>query len=374
MRQGLKNRIKFDPNNPTRMSMIKTDYLQRNSFNSRIPNGNCAPTSGCSNVQDASGFWIGTNQTNLETQRKYYAPFRQPVKGYRKTLYGWNNGLPFQATNRGCLTTTEIYKDVYADCSGNECMNNGSISNSKIPLTGTQAASKSSTGNATRTHMPLIRSGMQPNIAGKQNSGLSNTLTATRYSYSYRELINNRRKATQIKKLATEQPTTSDYMSSINPASRQVPGYGGDCPEVDSCNPSQTIYRYNNPNFATQGAVESSDRITRLKIDTIKSQSRCPSGQQTGPKEARSDCNGPYKPNHIASSGTNTWPLIDNSKKSQVKYNYLFNENHTEVNYPQVSALARVRGSSGNNRYTTGEIISNGSSTCPTSCPPQFLM
>ena len=56
MRQGLKNRIKFDPNNPTRMSMIKTDYLQRNSFNSRIPNGNCAPTSGCSNVQDASGF------------------------------------------------------------------------------------------------------------------------------------------------------------------------------------------------------------------------------------------------------------------------------------------------------------------------------
>ena len=375
MRQGLKDRIKFNPSQPSRMSMIKTDYLTRNSYNNKIPNNGCAPTGSCSNSKDANGFWVGTNQETQLTNRKYYAPFRQPLKGWRKTLH-CSTVYPsdFSNTRRNCLTTTEIYKDVYADCSGNECMNNGSISNSKIPLTGTQAASKSSTGNATRTHMPLIRSGMQPNIAGKQNSGLSNTLTATRYSYSYRELINNRRKATQIKKLATEQPTTSDYMSSINPASRQVPGYGGDCPEVDSCNPSQTIYRYNNPNFATQGAVESSDRITRLKIDTIKSQSRCPSGQQTGPKEARSDCNGPYKPNHIASSGTNTWPLIDNSKKSQVKYNYLFNENHTEVNYPQVSALARVRGSSGNNRYTTGEIISNGSSTCPTSCPPQFLM
>jgi len=365
MRQGLKNRIKFDPNNPTRMSMIKTDYLQRNSFNSRIPNGNCAPTSGCSNVQDASGFWIGTNQTNLETQRKYYAPFRQPVKGYRKTLYGWNNGLPFQATNRGCLTTTEIYKDVYADCSGNECMNNGSISNSKIPLTGTSAASRSSTGNATRTQMPLIRSGMQPNIAGKQNSGLSNTLTATRYSYSYRELINNRKKVAYEKQLPTKLSnadldwSTSAYGGVCNPLG------GGSL--VTGCGSIKTIYKPNNEGFDVQGAVDSSDRITKLKLNTIKS------GRTCGPAINQA-CKGFYRTgNAQTASDTVTWPTTT-SKYTKVKYVANFNNEHTEVNYPQVNALARVRGSSGNNRYTTGKIISNGSSTCPTNCPPQFLM
>ena len=352
MRQGLKNRIKFDPNNPTRMSMIKTDYLQRNSFNSRIPNGNCAPTSGCSNVQDASGFWIGTNQTNLETQRKYYAPFRQPVKGYRKTLYGWNNGLPFQATNRGCLTTTEIYKDVYADCSGNECMNNGSISNSKIPLTGTSAASRSSTGNATRTQMPLIRSGMQPNIAGKQNSGLSNTLTATRYSYSYRELINNRKKVAYEKQLPTKLSnadldwSTSAYGGVCNPLG------GGSL--VTGCGSIKTIYKPNNEGFDVQGAVDSSDRITKLKLNTIKAGKRC------GPEI----CKGIYRTGNAQTAvDTVMWPKPTNDY-DKVKYKSKFNSNHFEVNYPQVSALARVRGESRQRKLKSNTYIVDNNTVC----------
>ena len=54
---------------------------------------------------------------------------------------------------------------------------------------------------------------MQPNVAGQQNSGLSKSLTATRYSYSYRELINNRRKDSYMKKLATVQPEEGTEMS-----------------------------------------------------------------------------------------------------------------------------------------------------------------
>ena len=87
MRQGLKDRIKFNPSQPSRMSMIKTDYLTRNSYNNKIPNNGCAPTGSCSNSKDANGFWVGTNQETQLTNRKYYAPFRQPVKGWRKTLY-----------------------------------------------------------------------------------------------------------------------------------------------------------------------------------------------------------------------------------------------------------------------------------------------
>ena len=142
MRQGLKDRIQFNPSNPSRMNMISTDYLHRNSFNSRIGNANCVPNGNCSNVQDASGFWVRTDQNAQQTLRDYYAPFRQPLKGFRKTL----DCLPGQTNISGCVSTTEIYKDNYADCSGTVCANNGSISTSTIPLTGTQTTTRSSTG------------------------------------------------------------------------------------------------------------------------------------------------------------------------------------------------------------------------------------
>ena len=62
MRQGLKNRIKFDPSNPPRMNNIKTDYLLRNSFNARVKETYCVSNGACSNNVDASGNWVGMNQ------------------------------------------------------------------------------------------------------------------------------------------------------------------------------------------------------------------------------------------------------------------------------------------------------------------------
>ena len=372
MRQGLKDRIQFNPSDPPRMSRIKTDYLTRQSFNKRVGNANCAPNGGCSNTRDASGIYIGKHQQEQMNVRQYYAPFRQPVKGWRKTLYGnpdkYDPGTTWATQTRNCLTTTEIYKDTYSlsHCNDN-CTNNGTISTSKIPLTGSQSATKTFSGNYSRTNRPLIRSGMQPNIAGKQNSGLSGTPTAVRYSYSYRELINNRRKDTQIKKLATEKPVTTDYMS--NP--QRMPGYGGDCCGAGGV--GQSIYRYNNPNFAVQGAVEASDRITRLKMDTIKGATKCAPGETT---TYDSICNGVYSTGNLQTARTKVWPkgITVKYKNAQVKYAALFNENHDEVNYPQVSALARVRGSSGNKRLTTGKIIEDGGNVCAKSCGPQLLM
>ena len=366
MRQGLKNRIKFDPSNPPRMNKIKTDYLSKNSFNTRVKDTYCAPTGSCSNNKDANGNWTGLSQKQQQTQRKYYAPFRQPLKGYRKTLN--SQGVIPGEGNSNCWSTTEIYKDTYAllDPKATNCFDNGSISTSKIPLTVGNSATKSKSGNYTRTNKPLIRSGMQPNVAGKQNSGLSGIKTATRYSYSYRELINNRRKDTQIKKLSTQKPSSSTYMS--NP--EKMPGYGGDC-----CNEEgegHTTYRYNNKKFATQGAVESSDRITRLKLDTIRGSRKCPDGQKTTYGDT---CNGVYSTGNLQqTSRTKDWPKYTTKySNAQVKYTALFNANHTEPHYTQVNALARTRGSSGNKRYNTGKIIENGGSTCPTNCP-SFLM
>ena len=145
MRQGLKNRIKFDPSNPPIMNNIKTDYLSKNSFNTRVKDTYCAPNGSCSNNRDASGNYIGVSQKQQQTQRKYYAPFRQPLKGYRKTLNCPEDGAMFKKNRRGCLTTTEIYKDTYAvlDPKDTNCLDNGSISTSKIPLTGSASATKS---------------------------------------------------------------------------------------------------------------------------------------------------------------------------------------------------------------------------------------
>ena len=390
MRQGLKDRIQFNPSNPPRMNRIKTDYILKNSYNRKIGNATsssiitsnypsvCVPNGSCSNVQDASGFWVLRDQTAQLTQRQYYAPFRQPLKGFRKTL----DCLPGQTNISGCVSTTEIYKDNYVDCSGTVCANNGSISTSTIPLTGTQTTTRSSTGYTTRTAKPLIRSGMQPNIAGKQNSGLSNILTGTRYSYSYRELINNRRKATQIKKLSTQKPETTNYMSQP----QKMPGYGGNCPQVDGCNPSETTYRYNNNKFATQGAVESSDRITRLKLDTIRGETNCPPGQTA--QHTGNNCNGVYRVGNIQyADRTLQWPtyqqqstnggtnLGPSSQYTKVKYKALFNNiTHREFNNPQINALTRVRGATRPKRRTNGRVIPNNNSVCPTNCPPQFLM
>ena len=103
-----------------------------------------------------------------------------------------------------------------------------------------------------------------------------------------------------------------------------------------------------------------------MKYDTIKSQSKCPlNGTQTGPKEERSYCNGLYfagKPG-VSFSGGN------GSQYTGRKYTSLFNINHTEVNYPQTSALARVRGAV--SHKTT---VNPNGGICCNNKPPQFLM
>ena len=116
------------------------------------------------------------------------------------TLRGWRKSLNCSADNSNdrCWKVTEIYKDTYTDCSNNICSTKGSLSNTKFATGNTNRATS---GISTRSLRPLIRSGMQPNTAGQQNSGMNST--KKQYSYSYAELIKNRRKDTYIKKLAT---------------------------------------------------------------------------------------------------------------------------------------------------------------------------
>ena len=320
MRAGLKNRVngnQYYLKTNTLSQILLEKGISKLTVNSRItPDPNfCAPGS-CEETNNGIPF-------NLERRNHYYAPFRQPVKGYRKTI-------DCDDDNPNCLFTTEIYKDTYVDCSFNLCkpMTYTSLPTSNKPNAST---SRANSGISARAGRPLIRSGMQPNSSGQQNSGLDVVIPGNpkKYSYSYRELLNNRRKVTYEKKLPTKQ--------AVGP-SPNTSGYGGLCDTASGCNyKGETIFKPNNNRYMVQGAVDSSDRITRLKLNTIRSGRRC------GPA-IKQACRGIYRPgNSQTAVDSVSWPSPNNDF-DQIKYKTKFNSNHFEVNYPQVSALARVRG------------------------------
>ena len=337
MRDGLKNRVsgnQYYLETNTLSQILSKKGIEKFTFNKRIiPDPNyCAPRGSCEDIS-------GGIQINLERRNHYFAPFRQPVKGYRKTL-------DCNSNNPNCLNTTEIYKDSYSDCSFNLCkpMTYTSLPTSNRPNASTARANS---GISARAGRPLIRSGMQPNSSGQQNSGLDVVQPGNpkKYSYSYRELLNNRRKVTYEKQLPTKKPNTGSLTTTK---------YGGGCNTVSGCPTGEiTIHRLNNSKFQVQGAVDSSDRITRLKLNTIRSGRRC------GPSELQA-CRGIYRPGNAQTAVDSvSWPVKSNDY-DKVKYKTKFNASHYEVNYPQVSALARVRGNSSKSKTN----FSKNSTSC----------
>ena len=321
MRAGLKNRVNgnqyyLEPN--TLSQILLKEGISKLTFNSRIkPDPNFCTTGACEDRNN--------NPFDLERRNHYYAPFRQPLKGYRKTVDCSKNNI-------NCLFTTEIYKDSYSSSCFKLCRPDSytSLPTSNKP---NASSSRASSGISARAGRPLIRSGMQPNSSGQQNSGLDAVIPGNpkKYSYSYRELLNNRRKVTYEKQLPTKQ---------ADGPSPNTSGYGGSCESASGCDYTpQTIFKPNNERFMVQGAVDSSDRITRLKLNTIKSGRRC------GPT-IEEDCRGIYRPGNAQTAVDSvSWPSPNNDY-DKIKYKTKFNSSHFEVNYPQVSALARVRGNS----------------------------
>ena len=339
MRDGLKNRVngnQYYLESNTLSQILLKEGISKLTFNSRIkPDPNFCTTGAC---EDRTGIPF-----NLERRNHYYAPFRQPLKGYRKTVDCSNNNI-------NCFQTTEIYKDSYSDSCFKLCRPDSytSLPTSNKP---NATSSRAESGISARAGRPLIRSGMQPNSSGQQNSGLDAVVPGNpkKYSYSYRELLNNRRKVTYEKQLPTVQPTGSSPNTS---------GYGGNCETASGCDYSpKTIFKPNNERFMVQGAVDSSDRITRLKLDTIRSGRRC------GPSELQA-CRGIYRPGNAQTAVESvSWPSPANDYE-KVKYKTKFNSSHREVNNPQGSALARVRGQSRQKRAKSNAYFIKNNTLC----------
>jgi hypothetical protein len=314
-------------------NFLKTETISSNVQPEKLAHANCPPTYSCDGV-------------DLRDKRVYKASFRQPIKAVRKATNCNKNNTS------QCQTTTKLYKDHYSGIYNDNntlattCPTpNGSLPTGKLNNIGlNQNIVKSKSGITTRTAKPIIRSGMQPNTAGQQNSGLSNYETVSgvikkrsTYSYSFRELLNNRRKSTIEKSLAFV--NTQGNQSGI-----YKHGYGGQCSTDPNCTNGRVVDRLNNKKFYKQGSVDSSTRLERLKLNTIRGQSNCPTG--TTSQANNSQCNGGY--------------FAGKPKNMDIKF-LQKNTNILVKNNDQKHALLRSRGSMNNKPKTD---LSKGGICC----------
>ena len=160
------------------------------------------------------------NRTNSNPMR------RNPIPGWRKTT----------SCDTNCdKNITVIYRDQWSKNPNNCSDCNG------------------------RSIKPIIKSGMQPNDNAKfkNDSDYRSKNNQTTYAYSYNTYLKNRRRATYEQKIHTSKPDSG---------STDTYGYGGNC--GDAC-PRKTIVNHNNPKHSKYGAVSSSSRMERLKLNTI---------------------------------------------------------------------------------------------------------
>ena len=213
-------------------------------------------------------------------------------------------------TGRSRLVADDIYKDNY---SGPKSSKSGCCPGNGQATSGIQA----------RTQRPIIRSGMQPKpticcktgkATAQCKSSSSNCITKNNYSYDYHQYLHNRSLKSFKRsedKFFTMYPDGSGTVQATLGGYCSKPAYGhgcnsinnipmiytkGTCREGHHCvatvgkiNP--TIYKPNNRKFSKQGAVTSSGRLERLKLNTIRTaNSKCPKGHRCRKIVAR---NGP---------------------------------------------------------------------------------
>jgi hypothetical protein len=202
------------------------------------------------------------------------------------------DGLPKSDKSKKCVSNLP-------NCNAMTHGREGQIRNTILP---TDSLFKNST-NCGRSRKRIITSGLQPKKGKK-------------YCFDYNQYLKNKRHMTYEEKLPSSMPTMNQS---------QTFGHGGNCGVVDKCNDHLTVYKPNNNKFRQQGAVSSSTRLDRLKLNTIIGGKKC--DQSNPPK-----CGGIYP----------------NSFGRFVPYKGLYNTQHPENCEPQIRARRRVLGNINN--------------------------
>jgi len=153
-----------------------------------------------------------------------------------------------------------------------------------------------------RSRKNVITSGLQPKKGKK-------------YCFDYNQYLKNKRHKTYEQKLPSSMPSIGTDVTY---------GHGGSCGIFHKCNDNLTIYNPNNKKFRKQGAVCSSTRLDRLKLNTIIGSKKCP----TLNANAQPECKGIYQ----------------NSFNRFTPYKGLYNTEHPENCEPQIRARRKVLG------------------------------
>jgi len=139
------------------------------------------------------------------------------------------------------------------------------------------------------------------------------------YSYSYNEFLRIK-KMSYLHNLPTKEPVEN---------SNKTSGYGGNCNVCENDNTkykNNITWKPNNKKYGVQGAVSSSSRIDRLKLDTIRGSKKCSNNI---------DCGGKY--------------FAGKSRHNGYGKGFIFNNTHKEPCNIQNKAKGRVRGVSKQN-------------------------
>ena len=200
---------------------------------------------------------------------------RNPIRGYRKVLVNDDCCLDDDfEKKKPNLKKTAATNDIYQD------MHSKYAKNTINPKTG-EAYGKGI------CYSSIIRSGLQSKPKTCCNTGNTapncaegKCITKNSYSHSYREYLHNKRCKSfdrSLEKFFNHKEDIDATMGSCPTGSCQISEYSkGSC-----CNCSKTIYKPNNRKYGVQGAVSSSSRLDRLKLDTIRvSNSKCAKGKR----------------------------------------------------------------------------------------------
>tara|TARA_B100000424_G_scaffold129947_1_gene98482 strand:- start:1933 stop:2625 length:693 start_codon:yes stop_codon:yes gene_type:complete len=223
--------------------------------------------------------------------RKYRVHRCNASKQWGRQFY---DGIPKSQKNKKCVSNLP-------NCNVMTHGREGQIRNTILP---NDSLFKNST-NCGRSRKQLITSGLQPK-KGKD------------YCFDYNQYLKNKRHMTYEEKLPSSMPSTGTTVTY---------GHGGSCGIFDKCNDHLTVYKPNNHKFRQQGAVSSSTRLDRLKLNTIVGSKKCPA-----PNNQLPVCKGIY----------------ENSFGRFVPYKGLYNEQHPENCEPQIRARRRVLGNINN--------------------------
>lgn len=199
------------------------------------------------------------------------APFRAPIAGYRKSLVccSGNDCLRDESYTDDCNITIDSF--------GNKTLNN----NKKK-----QVPTNTVYGDSIYCHLKdisgcnvnydkRIRSGMQP----KQKCSLkycNKKCCEKEYSFSYSEYNKNRALNTYERGLERNNTPNISSLNGKCSKSAFIKSSSLAC-DISCCNSNNiTVWKPNNKTFKVQGAVSSSSRVDRLKLDTLRvANSKC---------------------------------------------------------------------------------------------------